>query len=121
MGQDGSVKIGDLNVSKVFKNQMNQTQTGTPSYASPEVWRNDVYSSKSDMWSLGCCFYEMLTLTLPFAAPNMGQLFHNVTEGAYEAVPKQYSNDAAVILEALLQTDPDRRPSCRQLIELPLF
>ena len=62
IGSDGSVKLGDLNVSKVLKNEMNQTQTGTPSYASPEVWRNETYSSKSDIWSLGCCLYEMLTL-----------------------------------------------------------
>ena len=68
LSSNGSVKIGDLNVSKVFKNEMNQTQTGTPSYASPEVWKNENYSQKSDMWSLGCCLYEMLTLKLPFAA-----------------------------------------------------
>ena len=67
----GSVRLGDLNVSKVFKNEMNQTQTGTPSYASPEVWKNEMYSQKSDMWSLGCCLYEMLTLSLPFAAQDM--------------------------------------------------
>lgn len=71
IGQNGYVKIGDLNVSKVFKDEMNQTQTGTPSYASPEVWNNDNYSQKSDMWSLGCCLYEMLTLSLPFKAPDM--------------------------------------------------
>ena len=75
IGQNGSVKLGDLNVSKVFKNEMNQTQTGTPSYASPEVWNHDAYSQKSDIWSLGCCFYEMLTLSLPFAAADMDKLY----------------------------------------------
>ena len=29
---------------RLIKNEMNQTQTGTPSYASPEVWRNETYS-----------------------------------------------------------------------------
>jgi len=33
---------------------MNSTQTGTPYYASPEVWRDETYSFKSDIWSLGC-------------------------------------------------------------------
>ena len=38
LGKDGSAKIGDMNVSKVARNGMNYTQTGTPCYASPEVW-----------------------------------------------------------------------------------
>ena len=33
----GKVKLGDMNVSKVAKENMNHTQTGTPYYASPEV------------------------------------------------------------------------------------
>lgn len=33
--KDGRVKIGDMNVSKVIKEAMCQTQTGTPYYASP--------------------------------------------------------------------------------------
>ena len=36
--KDGTVKMGDLNVSKVAKRGLLQTQTGTPYYASPEVW-----------------------------------------------------------------------------------
>ena len=34
----GIVKLGDLNVSKIAKMGVLQTQTGTPYYASPEVW-----------------------------------------------------------------------------------
>jgi NIMA (never in mitosis gene a)-related kinase len=33
-------KLGDLNVSKVNGDKMAHTQTGTPYYASPEVWRD---------------------------------------------------------------------------------
>ena len=33
-------KIGDMNVSKVKKDELQLTQTGTPYYASPEVWRD---------------------------------------------------------------------------------
>jgi NIMA (never in mitosis gene a)-related kinase len=33
-------KLGDLNVSKIVKDKLAYTQTGTPYYASPEVWRD---------------------------------------------------------------------------------
>lgn len=32
------IKLGDLNVSKVAKNNLVYTQAGTPYYASPEIW-----------------------------------------------------------------------------------
>lgn len=36
---DGVAKLGDMNVSKVTEASLAYTQTGTPYYASPEVWR----------------------------------------------------------------------------------
>ena len=35
IGSDGKYKLGDLNVSKVLKQELARTQTGTPYYASP--------------------------------------------------------------------------------------
>jgi len=58
LGKDGSVKLGDLNVSKIAKLGLMQTQTGTPYYASPEVWQDKPYDAKCDLWSLGCVIYE---------------------------------------------------------------
>ena len=75
ISKSGEVKIGDLNVSKIAKKGLLYTQTGTPYYASPEVWRNKPYDSKSDIWSLGCILYEMVELKPPFRAENMDGLF----------------------------------------------
>lgn len=67
LNKDGSAKIGDMNVSKVASREgLNYTQTGTPYYASPEVWRDEPYTFVSDIWSLGCVLYETLTLKPPF-------------------------------------------------------
>jgi len=54
------------------------TQTGTPYYASPEVWKDKPYDNKSDIWSLGCVLYEMITLNPPFTASNMDLLYKAV-------------------------------------------
>lgn len=35
---EGIYKIGDLNIAKICPNMIACTQTGTPYYASPEVW-----------------------------------------------------------------------------------
>ena len=53
LNKDGSAKLGDMNVSKVAEKGLSYTQTGTPYYASPEVWRDEAYDGKSDIWSLG--------------------------------------------------------------------
>lgn len=89
---DETYKIGDLNVSKVKKNELKQTQTGTPYYASPEVWKDLPYDEKSDIWSLGCVLYEMATFRPPFVAGNMEELYEQVTKGKIKSIPKQYSH-----------------------------
>lgn len=71
----GEIKIGDMNVSKLAKKGLLYTQTGTPYYASPEVWKDKPYDKMSDIWSLGCILYEMTTLKPPFRAENMEGLY----------------------------------------------
>ncbi len=73
--KDGIIKLGDLNVSKVAKKGMLHTQTGTPYYASPEVWKDKPYDNKSDIWSLGCVLYEMAATLPPFRAAHMTGLY----------------------------------------------
>ncbi len=81
MFQDSTAKLGDLNVSKVAHKGLGYTQTGTPYYASPEVWKDQPYDAKSDIWSLGCVLYEMITLKPPFRADNMENLYKKVLKG----------------------------------------
>lgn len=75
-----TIKLGDMNVSKVIKNIFAYTQTGTPFYASPEVWREDPYDVKTDIWSLGCLMFELCMLRPPFDASNLDELFSKVQQ-----------------------------------------
>jgi len=81
LSRNGTVKLGDMNVSKIAKKGLLLTQTGTPYYASPEVWRDQPYDNKSDIWSLGCVLYEMCALKPPFRADDMEGLFNKVCQG----------------------------------------
>ena len=89
--KDGHAKLGDLNVSKVAKRGLGYTQTGTPYYASPEVWKDKPYDNKSDVWSLGCVLYEMITLRPPFRAQNMEGLYNKVCKGQFSRIPDKFS------------------------------
>jgi len=110
--KEGGVKIGDMNVSKVAKRGLLFTQTGTPYYASPEVWRDKPYDFKSDIWSLGCVIYEAAALHPPFRADDMQGLFKKVTSGIVPELPKTYSAELNSLIKALLQQNPSLRPSC---------
>ena len=115
--KDGSVKLGDLNVSKVFRKNMGYTQTGTPYYASPEVWNDKPYDSKSDIWSMGCVLYEMTALKPPFRAKNMEGLYKKVIEGNVMRIPGKFTNDLYKIIQLLLQVKPEKRPSCAEILQ----
>lgn len=118
--RDGLIaKLGDFNVSKVAKRGLCMTQTGTPYYASPEVWRDMPYDAKSDMWSLGCVLYEMVALRPPFRAEDMEGLYHKVVRGQYPRIPAHYGQDLADVIAALLQVHPRNRPSVEQLLQMP--
>ncbi len=119
LNRDGSAKLGDLNVSKVAKKGLLYTQTGTPYYASPEVWKDQPYDSKSDIWSLGCVIYEMTTLKPPFRAQDMNGLYKRVLKGSYQEIPKKFTKDLADVIMRMLSVEPKLRPSCSQLLELP--
>ena len=117
LDKTGEARLGDLNVSKVAKAGILYTQTGTPYYASPEVWNDTPYSSQSDIWSLGCVFYESLALLPPFRASDMNALYKKVVKGVYEEPPSVYSNDLKRLIGMMINVRPDMRPTCAQILQ----
>jgi NIMA (never in mitosis gene a)-related kinase 1/4/5 len=111
LNKNGTAVLGDLNVSKVAKQGLLYTQTGTPYYASPEVWKDLPYDTKSDIWSLGCVFYEVLTLHPPFRAKDMNGLFKKVTLGVFDDPPKHFSADLRNLVTSMIRVNPKDRPS----------
>lgn len=107
-----------MNVSKVSQKGLCQTQAGTPYYASPEVWKDKPYDSKSDIWSLGCVTYEMACLKPPFRAEDMEGLYKKVIRGLYPRIPNNYSTDLSNVIRSMLQVLPDLRPTAEKILTI---
>ena len=95
---------------------MLSTQTGTPYYASPEVWQDRPYDLKSDIWSVGCVLFEMCTLQPPFQGKDMQALFRRICEGSVPNIPPPYSKDINFMVKLMLQQTPKLRPTCFELL-----
>ena len=119
--KNGICKLGDLNVSKIVKMGLLYTQTGTPYYASPEVWEDKPYDYKSDIWSIGCILYELCALSLPFKGNNLSIVYSKILKGQYEPIPSIYSKEISVIIALLLQVNPKNRPNCEELMRHPII
>ena len=117
--KDGVAKIGDFNVSKRLKfSPYLLSQTGTPYYASPEIWKEKPYDTRTDIWSLGCIVYEMCTLNVPFKAKTIELLAKNIIKGVYEPIPDFYKKELKNLISLLLCVDMKKRPTITQLLNV---
>ena len=115
---DGTAKLGDLNVCKILsKDILGKTQAGTPSFAAPEVWMEKPYGLKSDIWSLGCVLYEIVTLKCPFVGNNVVDLYNKILIGDFHKIPNKFSHDLSYIIEHMIKFEPEKRLSCSQILE----
>ncbi|KAM3141843.1 hypothetical protein pb186bvf_006165 [Paramecium bursaria] len=113
-----NLKLGDLNVAKVVKpNILASTQAGTPYYASPEVWKDQPYDQKCDIWSLGCVLYEMAQLMPPFLANDMNTLSKRIIKGIYDQIHPRYSKELSHLISRCLQVNPKNRATCQELMQ----
>jgi NIMA (never in mitosis gene a)-related kinase 1/4/5 len=116
LAEDGSIKIGDMNVSKRMHKGHLHTQIGTPYYMSPEIWNNRPYDASSDIWSLGCMMYELCKLHPPFQGNSFPELKRNVISGRFSPIPRKYSDNLHRVIGMMLRTSARERPSAERLL-----
>jgi serine/threonine protein kinase len=61
-----------------------KTLCGTPNYISPEVLNSQPYGLQSDLWSLGCILYALLTGTPPFEGPSVQDTLMKIKKGKFK-------------------------------------
>ena len=94
-----------------------KTCIGTPYYLSPEVWENKPYNNKSDIWAIGCLFYELTTLKHVFEAGCLKNLMLKIVRGSgYPPISNKYSQDTRTLIGNLLKKNPQDRPSLNSIL-----
>lgn len=119
--ESSTIKLGDFGISRVLEGTADAavTMVGTPYYMSPEVCRNEPYSWKSDVWSLGCVLYELCMLKHAFASSSLLGLVYKIVSDHYEPIPSFYSQELNDLLRQLLNKSAAMRPSVDELLRNP--
>lgn len=110
----GRVKIMDFGIAKPESSNLTRTGAliGTPFYMSPEQIQGKKVDKRSDIFSFGVLFYELLTLQKPFAGSEatsvMFKIVHEEPERIDDALIEHRNGLREIVLTTLAK-DPDKR------------
>jgi serine/threonine protein kinase len=109
---DGQVKILDFGVARIASSKLTRSGllVGTPDYMSPEQVMGMVVDQRSDVFSAGAVFYQLLTGRKPFAAKRLPDVLNKVRLEQPEAVTdaEAPAELTAIVMKAL-EKDPANR------------
>lgn len=98
------------------------TKIGTPYFMSPEQYDAKYYDQQTDIWSLGCILYEMLTLEKPFVAANIVHLRYKVAKSNFTPILSTNNLDSRFwnrILRKMLEKKSEDRINILTLLDMP--
>ena len=119
---DGSVKVLDFGIARALDSHtLTQTATvlGTSAYMSPEQAMGQPVDARSDIYSLGCVLYEMLTGEPPFIADVSAAVLHQHVR--VEPKPARERNPAIpaalndIVMQMLAKSPGDRPQSAAEV------
>lgn len=130
---DAEIKLCDFSVSR-FVTKAQKGKICNPYYRPPEVWNDDYYNEKIDIWSLGCSFYEVLTGELLFKFSENDQVsarkkFRSMSRIIIDKKLFAYCDPStryelmifSRVIERMLIVDPRDRPDAETLLKDPYF
>ena len=119
------IKIADLGFAQKFEKEKGlDLVLGTPLYMAPELVRQQRYSEKVDVWSLGCIVYQLLCGTTPFDGKSLKKINYNICQKPLQSIFEDpqwraVSDDAKDFILQCLVREQEERPAIADLLHHP--
>ncbi|WOG85077.1 hypothetical protein DCAR_0104264 [Daucus carota subsp. sativus] len=109
-----TVKICDFGLSRVLTTtpMRDSSSAGTPEWMAPELIRNEPFTEKCDIFSLGVIIWELYTLNRPWKGVPSAQVIYTV---AHDGLRLEIPDGPLGELIADCWAEPDQRPSCEEV------
>ncbi|KAI6655045.1 serine/threonine protein kinase [Oopsacas minuta] len=116
------IKIGDFGLATDISDRMQRHTTicGTLDFMAPEIFSSDSQGFYSDIWSLGCIMYILLTGNSPLENNGLKSAFRKMATCRF-VIPNGVSIAAKDLLEMLLKKSPLDRIELSSVIEHPFI
>ncbi|CDH11660.1 related to Serine/threonine-protein kinase RCK2 [Zygosaccharomyces bailii ISA1307] len=121
-GGIGQVKLADFGLSKQINQAKTKTPCGTVGYTAPEVVKDEKYSTKVDMWVIGCVLYTILCGFPPFYDEKIDTLTEKISRGDYVFLRPwwdEISDGAKNAVSRLLEVDQAKRYDIDEFLNDP--
>lgn len=111
--KSGSVKIADFSIAQIkTEHAVSKGIVGSPSYMSPEQLREEPVEERSDIFSLGSVFYELLTGQQAFPGDNYFSIMYRISNEEPEPIRKirpEVPEILTKIVQKAMAKDPEER------------
>ncbi len=117
IGEDDTLKITDFGISRVVADSTLRNtgvRSGTLPYMSPEQFRGEECTVRSDIYSLGVTFYELIYGKPPYSSGDIGYQILNIEAKNIQSAPKWLNQ---VLARALAKNPNERYESPEEFVE----
>jgi tRNA A-37 threonylcarbamoyl transferase component Bud32 len=118
---DGSVCLIDFGLAKANEMEVSLTGTreifGTPYYMSPEQGHAEEIDGRSDLYSLGVMFYEMLTGHKPYTGATAMEVIYKHKRADLPEIAPKFAEYKELLVRLLAKSPADRYQSAGALLE----
>jgi len=119
--RDNSIALIDFGLAKRLRLKMEITDSGeifgTPYYMSPEQGHGAKVDERSDIYSLGVIFYEMLTGEKPYLAETAMGIIYKHAQAPVPLLPARFAEYQSLINMMLAKNPADRLQSAVEIEE----